>query len=187
MTALVVVSGIPGTGKSTVAGHAARLVPATLLSKDVFEAALLRSGIDRAIGSGWASYEQLGAVAESQLRLGNAVVIDSVATNERIRSVWRELAAVHGARFLPIECICSDDRVHRSRVEGRDRHIPGWPELTWADVEEVRSRYEPWSDGTRLVLDAVRPLEENLAALAGHLHGQIRARRAPRPRRAPMT
>jgi predicted kinase len=96
-------------------------------------------------------------------------VLDSVAPNERIRGAWRDLAAANAARFIAIECVCSDERVHRSRVEGRKRGIPGWPELTWADVEDVRSRYEPWSDASRLVLDTVRPMDEILAALTAIL------------------
>ncbi|HEY8730540.1 MAG TPA: ATP-binding protein [Candidatus Limnocylindria bacterium] len=168
MTALVVVSGVPGTGKSTVAEHAARTIGAALLSKDIFEAALWRSGITREANAGWASYEQLGAVAESQLRLGTPVVLDSVAPNERIRGAWRDLAARHAARFVVVECVCSDERVHRSRVDGRSRNIPGWPELSWEQVVDVRSRYEPWADD-RLVLDAMRPMEENLVALEAYL------------------
>ena len=169
MTALVVVGGVPGTGKSTIATQASQLLGATLLSKDVLEAALWRSGIDRAAGSGWASYEQLTSIAEAQLRLGHSVVLDSVATNERIRTAWRDLAASCDARFVAIECVCSDESVHRARVEGRERGVPGRPELTWADVEDVVSRYEPWSDADRLVLDAARPLDENLAALVANL------------------
>lgn len=168
MNALVVVSGLPGTGKSAIAAHAARTLRAVMLSKDIFEAALWRSGITRDSGAGWAGYEQLGAVAESQLRLGMAVVLDSVAPNERIRSAWRDLAARTEARFIAIECVCSDERLHRSRLEGRNRNIPGWPEVSWVQVVEVRSRYEPWS-GDRLVVDAVRPIEENLAVVDAYL------------------
>jgi len=162
VTALVVVSGLPGAGKSAVAEHVARALGAALLTKDIFEAALWRSGITRESGAGWATYEQLGSVAESQLRLGMPVVIDSVAPNERIRSTWRDVASRTGARFLAIECVCSDESVHRARLDGRARGIPGWPEVTWEQVVEVRSRYEPWT-GERLVLDAIRPIDENLA------------------------
>ena len=141
---------------------------AALLSKDIFEAALWRSGITRESGAGWATYEQLGAVAESQLRLGMPVVLDSVAQNERIRSAWRELASRTRARFIAIECVCSDERVHRSRLDVRRRNIPGWPEVSWEQVVEIQSRYEPWI-GDRLVLDAIRPTEENLAAAAAYV------------------
>jgi predicted kinase len=109
VSALIVISGVPGTGKSTVAEHAARVIGGALLSKDVFGAALWRSGIGRDANAGWASYEQLGAVAESQLRLGMPVVVDSVATHERIRSAWRDLATRYRARFMVIECVCSDE------------------------------------------------------------------------------
>ena len=56
------------------------------------------------------------------------------------------------------------------RIDGRQRGIPGWYELTWQEVLDVRARYEPWR-GAQLVLDGVRPLEENLAALERYLAG----------------
>ena len=170
MIALVVVSGLPGTGKSTVAEHIARAIGAAHLSKDIFEAALWRSGITRESGAGWAAYEQLGAVAEAQLRVGLPVVLDSVTPNESIRSAWRDIAARTGARFLAIECVCSDESVHRSRLDGRRRNISGWPEVTWEQVVEVRSRYEPWT-ADRLVLDAAAPMNDNLASAEAYVRG----------------
>lgn len=161
---LVVVGGLPGTGKSFIAKHAARCVRAALVSKDVIEAALWRAGVGRDRGSGWAAYELMTALAEAQLEAGGSVVLDSVATFERIRSQWRELARRRGAAFIAIECVCSDAAVHRTRIEGRTRGIPGWPELSWLDVEEVASRYEPWSM-QRLVVDALLPAEQNIARL----------------------
>ena len=168
MSALVVVGGLPGTGKSTLAEHAARLVGGALLAKDVVEATLWRSGIGREQRSGWAGYELLGSLAEAQLALGTSVVLDSVAAYERLRDRWRDLAARHGARFRAVECVCSDEKVHRGRIDGRQRGIPGWYELTWQEVEDARSRYEPWL-AEHLVLDAVAPLDRNLAALAAYL------------------
>jgi hypothetical protein len=53
-------------------------------------------------------------------------------------------------------------------MEGRDRGIPGWPELSWDEVERVRSRFEPWRT-ERLVLDAVRPLAETVERLSAYL------------------
>ena len=168
MTTLVIVGGLPGTGKSTIAEHAARTMHGALIAKDVVEATLWRSGIGPEQNSGWAGYELLSSLADAQLRVGGSVVLDSVAPNERIRSAWRDLASRSGARFIAIECVCSDERVHRSRVNGRSRNIPGWPELSWEQVAEVRSRYEPWT-GDRLVLDAMRAMDENLAAAEAYV------------------
>jgi len=168
VSALVIVGGLPGTGKSTIAEHAARMIHGTLIAKDVVEATLWRSGIGREANSGWAGYELLSSLADAHLRVGGSAVLDSVAAYDRLRDGWREIGRRHGATVQEVECICSDENTHRARIEGRRRDIPGWYELTWDEVEDARSRYEPWAH-EHLVLDAVRPLEVNLAALEGHL------------------
>jgi predicted kinase len=164
---LVILSGLPGTGKTTIAEHVARLLGATLLSKDEIEAALWRTRVP-AETSGWAAYELMGTLARVQLGLRRSVVLDSVATYERIRSRWRELAYVHGARLRVIETHCSDERLHRTRLEERIRNIPDWPELTWDKVLEVRCRYEPWSE-PRLRVDTSHSLATVLDAVTAYV------------------
>ena len=162
----MVFTGLPGTGKSTLAAAAARLLHCPVFAKDVVEAALWRSEIGPAQGipTGWAGYALLTTLAESQLDVGQSAVLDSVATFERIRTRWRELAIARGGAFVTIHTVCSDEVVHRRRVETRRRNIPGWPELTWEHVQEVRSRYEaPKAD---LVLDTMNPLDTNIERLS---------------------
>jgi hypothetical protein len=57
----------------------------------------------------------------------------------------------------------------RERVEGRARSIPGWYELTWEDIERSRVNYVPLEE-PKLVIDAVAPLDENLARVRRYLH-----------------
>jgi len=168
MPLLVVFSGVPGTGKSRLAEHAARRLDAVLLSKDIVEAALWRARIGAEQHSGWAAYEVMTALAEHTLGMGHAVVLDSVAKTESIRNTWRELALRVQAKMVIVECVLTDEAIHRARMDGRLRGIPGWPELTWEAVEAVRAGFAPWQD-ERLVLDAVRPLAENLQALDDYL------------------
>jgi predicted kinase len=167
---LVVFSGLPGTGKSSLAEAAGRALGWPVFTKDRLEAALWRSGIarDAGRGSGWAGYELLTTLAEQQLRLGQAAILDSVAGREAIRRQWRELAVQSGSNFGVVECICSDEAVHRARLNGRQRGIPGWYELDWAEVERIRAEYEPWSD-ERLTVDMVRSFDENLTAVLAYL------------------
>jgi predicted kinase len=110
----------------------------------------------------------LTTLAEQQLRLGQAAILDSVAGREVIRRQWRELASQSGADFRVVECICSDEAVHRARLNGRQRGIPGWYELDWAEVERIRAEYEPWSD-EHLTVDMVRSFDENLTAVLAYL------------------
>ena len=139
-----------------------------MFSKGRMEACLWRSGIDRSSNSGWAAYELLTMLAERQLALSQSAILDSVATFEHIRAQWRHLALQAEADFRVIEAVCSDEALLRRRVAGRRRGIPGWPELSCEEVAEVRARYEPWTQ-ERLVLDAVMPLDVNLACLWAYL------------------
>lgn len=167
---LVIFSGIPGTGKTTLAEHAARWLCAPLFSKDELEATLRRAGITASMNSGWAAYDLLTTLAHGQLLRGQSAILDSVATCERIRETWRSLAVESGARLRVIETVCTDNATHRARLAERRRSIPGWPELTWDDVVQVANRYQPWTDA-RLVLDATDPLDDNLRRLRAYLVG----------------
>lgn len=161
MATLIVFSGLPGTGKSKLAETVGQNLNIPVFAKDWLEAALWRSGITRDANSGWASYELLSALAETQLRLNQSAILDSVAAVESIRKSWRDLAQNHHARFKVIETICSNQSIHRSRLNSRERNIPGWYELDWDEVERVRQRYEVWQ-ANRLIVDALTPFDSNL-------------------------
>ena len=124
---------------------------------------------DKPLGS--AGYQLLTVLAERQLMLGQSVILDSVASTKSIRSVWRELAEKYNAEWLVIECICSDEKVHRARLGNRKRGIPGWHELDWSDVEHVKDYYHPWNED-RLILDAIQPLEDNLKLIFEYLRSE---------------
>jgi len=164
---LIVFSGLPGTGKSALAEGVAREFGIPVFAKDWLEATLLRcelvsSNEEKPLGS--AGYQLLTTLAERQLMLGQSVILDSVASTESIRLSWKQLAAKYDADWLVIECICSDENIQRARLKNRHRHIPGWHELDWANVEAVRSYFVPW-DEARLVVDAVVLVDENLKTI----------------------
>lgn len=161
---LIVFSGLPGTGKSTLAETIGREICIPVYAKDWLEATLLRNGLDPVINSDppkTIGYGLLTVLAERQLMLGQSAILDSVAGSYNIRTTWHQLAEQYHAGWRVIECICSDESVHRARLQDRRRNIPGWHELEWSDVEKVKSYYLPW-EGERLILDMIHPLEENL-------------------------
>lgn len=163
---LIVVAGLPGTGKSALAEAIGRELWYPVFAKDWLEATLLRCNlipINAEKSLGFAGYELLTVLAERQLSLEQSVIMDSVVSTESIRTCWRDLASKYSADLRVIECICSNEAVHRERLNHRQRRIPGWQELEWPDVERVRSYYAAWR-GERLVLDAINPFDENLSS-----------------------
>jgi predicted kinase len=153
-TKLIVLSGLPGSGKSIVAERLSAALSLPVVSIDPIEAAMWRAGIPHAM-TGIAAYEVARAAAEENVRLGISIVVDAVNPVEAAREMWRSLAREQGARLLVIECVCSDTQLHRQRIENRTRNIPGMAEVTWERVEERRREYEPWVDN-RLVLDTAQ-------------------------------
>jgi hypothetical protein len=58
---------------------------------------------------------------------------------------------------------CRDAAVHRARIEGRVRGIPGWYELDWDHVAGFVAGWEPPPGDVSL--DAADPLGANVDAL----------------------
>lgn len=166
---LIVFSGLPGTGKSALAETIGREMNVPVFAFDWLMSVirpydLLPSAqVGAEIG-----YGLLTLLARRQLMLGQSAILDAVVGLASGREAWRALADEFGAGFFAIETICTDEALHRQRIEGRTRGIPGWYELTWENVEMSRRNFQAW-DGERLVVDAVKPLEQNLAQVRAYL------------------
>jgi predicted kinase len=161
---LVVFSGLPGSGKSTLAQGVARALSLAIFSVDPIEAAMWRGGLSKN-QTGIAAYEVAIALADEHLRLGYSVIADAVNPVEAPRAAWRNLAAKNRAELKVIECVCTDETVHRRRIEARIRNIDGMAEIDWSRVLERRAEYEAWTDA-RLTLDTSAKSPEQLVAEA---------------------
>lgn len=146
---LIALSGLPGTGKTTIARELAGRVHAVHLRIDSIEQALRRAGV-AVEGEGYAVAH---AIAEDNLRLGLVVVADCVNPWPLTRDAWRSVAARAGTPVLEVEIVCGDPAEHRRRVEARAPDIAGHRVPTWQEVAD--RDYRRW-DRDRLVVDAGR-------------------------------
>jgi predicted kinase len=167
---LIAMAGLPGAGKSSLAGELGRALPAPVVSVDPIEAALRRAGIAPGQPVGLAAYLAAEAVADGVLGLGQSVIVDAVNAAEPARGQWRALAARHGAELHFIEVCCSSPSVHRARLEARRRGLADLPEPTWADVEARRELFDPWRDA-RLTLDSMADPDANIALALAYVAG----------------
>ena len=164
---LVVVGGLPASGKSTIAGRLARLVRAPYLRVDRIEQAVVDwSSLEHPVGA--AGYAVAYALATEQLALGLDVIVECVNPIALTRDSWAATAAAAGATIVEVEVVCSDPVEHRRRVTTRGTDVDGLVKPTW---EEIRSReYQPW-DRPHLVIDSATTspdrAAEHIATLGG--------------------
>jgi predicted kinase len=166
---LVVFSGLPGTGKSTLADAVGRRLGIPVFATDWLLGALTPFGgrhLDRLLDVG---AELLTTLAVRQLSLGQSAILDHPAEDLATRARWRSLARRAGAEFAAVVCVCSDPDAHRTRVEGRRRGIPGWHDASdWADITRRLATFPPWP-ADALTIDSARPHEANVAAVLDRL------------------
>ena len=157
MSTLVIFSGLPGTGKSTLANRLALELHWPLLC------------IDDVVGevpenpdiSFWDSkVEILLRLTEVQLELGLSVIVDSVFMNMD-RNHAQELARKYDARFCPIYVFISDDKVWEQRVTARYDEMNNKDVATWERIQHQRERFRDWESDTALFIDSLEPVDQN--------------------------
>lgn len=140
---LIVFSGLPGTGKTTIASDLAAKTSSVYLRIDTIEQAIRNSGA-LAQDVGRCGYGVANELALSNLCLGSTVIVDCVNPVNESRKAWSEISSRSGAQLVNIQVICSDKHEHQRRVETRKIDIPGLTPPTWQAV--LDHEYEAWDD-----------------------------------------
>lgn len=162
MAVLVVFSGLPGVGKSTLARRVAEELGAVYLRADTIEQALRDCGFgDDQIGG--AGYTATCRVATENLRLKRHVVADQVNPWPLTRDLFHQSAEEAGAAYLDVEVVCSDPVEHRRRVVEREIDVPGLVRPSWDDVME--RDYRPWDTPVLQVDTSAMDLEACLQSI----------------------
>jgi predicted kinase len=168
---LVLVTGTPATGKSTVSeAIASRLDGCTVVGWDWVMAAFTQYPTVQAAVSGlhWREHRRLGwslmwSVAEQQLRHGRSVVLDGVAREAEIEETRTLASRMLATHCLVVALECRSEERARERVAGRRRDIPGWYELTWDQVDRSRRGWATPESADRVVDTSDNPDPDELA------------------------
>jgi predicted kinase len=168
---LIILGGLLGTGKTTIARELACQLGAVHVRIDSIEEAILDSGaLTSPIND--AGYRVGYAVAADNLRIGRTVIADSVNRIPLSRDAWVEVANHAQVSAVEIEVTCSDTQEHQHRVETRISDIARSrrPPLAWQDV--VSRDYRPWSRKHIVIDTASRTVEQVVTILRGAIPKQ---------------
>jgi predicted kinase len=136
---LFILSGLPASGKSTLAKLIAKEYNAFYLRIDTIEQAL-RDLCDLDVqGEG---YRLAYQIANDNLDLKHHVVADSCNPINLTRQEWEGIAIQNECIYINIEVMCSNNREHQKRCETRYNEIAELQLPTW---NEIRNReYNVW-------------------------------------------
>lgn len=158
---LIIFSGLPCSGKSTLASGLAKKIGATYLKIDTIEQALkdlcsLQDVEDK-------GYLLAHKIAQENLKAGQNVIADSVNPWSLTRNDWNHVAQEIDADFLNFEVICSDPSEHKKRAFTRGPSVPGAKVLTWQDI--TQRDYHPWEGKRHQVDTAGKTVEQSLVQM----------------------
>lgn len=173
---LVLVSGLPATGKTTTADGLARRLHTIAVSRDWAREEVvhsLRSRVDLSLDPIYGRLNRghrpraqrlanrvLFEVVQRHLVYDHPAVVEVVA-DPGLREALRRVASGANARFVQIECTCSDRAMWEDRLRSRGGN---W----MAAVERIERWYTPPTDEVRR-LDSSHSGPDDLVDLAYHL------------------
>jgi predicted kinase len=165
---LIILGGLPGTGKTAIARELARQLKAVYLRIDSIEQEIRNSGLVTGPIND-AGYRVAYALAEDNLSLGQVVIADSVNPIQITRDAWLSVAHRAHAKALEVEVICSDARQHRHRVETRVSDIRGLNPPSWQEI--LGRQYDPWNRPHIVIDTATRTASEGASHVVEVLSG----------------
>lgn len=181
--ALVLVTGITGTGKSTVAQELARRWELSYVSSDVTRKALagIETGEHRneEFGQGIYSaefsqhtYQSMFLQAQEQLREGRSVVMDGTFRRSAERSEAIAAAQTLGAETWVVECHLPDD-IARQRLDTRVAEGTSVSDGRWELYHQQQAQWEPVTEVSPdhyIALDTSGSVQEMVRELLRRLY-----------------
>lgn len=166
---LVIFSGLPGVGKTTLANKLARELRWPLLQiDDVIGVVPENPGIEF-----WDSkVDILMDLINTQLELGLDVIVDSVFMNMDRQHV-QELARKYQVRFLPVYVFLSDENLWKERVTKRFNELNDQDVATWERIQHQREHFAEWQKDTALFIDSLDPIEKNFERVLAFVQSDV--------------
>lgn len=164
LATLYIFSGLPASGKSTLAKLLSAKTGSMYVRVDTVEQALRDLCNVNVEGEGYRlSYK----IIKDNLELGISCISDSCNPIELTRNEWQEVAESIDAAFINIEVSCSDSREHEKRVSARQSDVENLKLPNWQQVQN--RHYEPWETEVINIDTAGKSIQSSFAELVEKL------------------
>ena len=167
MLTLVLLAGVTGTGKSTLASTLGRELGWPVLDKDTPKSALLASGLAEDVAAPLA-YDLMFAQASDLLYQGFSIILDSPASSPESVQNARRIAGSASARLRVV--LCTTDRTLREARLRKRTPMLSQPDRPNEPPMEEALRYAHLPSDT-LTVDTNRPVEELLSKVCAYVLG----------------
>lgn len=157
---LFILSGLPASGKSSLAKRIAQEYNAVYLRIDTLEQALRDLCSLHVQGEG---YRLAYRIAADNLNIGHSVVADSCNPIHLTRNEWEDVAKQSNCPYINIEIVCSNNEEHKRRCETRTGEVKGLQLPTWHEIQT--REYDEWADGCIRIDTAHKSIDESFYTL----------------------
>jgi|Deesub1362B_J571_1020462.scaffolds.fasta_scaffold02687_3 hypothetical protein len=182
MPLLIIVCGLIGSGKSTVAKEISRRLQIDVISSDVvrkklagipltarkyeeFEKGLYSPDFTRK------TYLRMFEMAEERIKKGNSVILDATFSKKWQRAEAKKVSEEARGNFLCIEVTCPEEVIVK-RLENRMRRGSGVSDGRLEIFPEHKADFEvidEFSKDEHLIVDTSRDLQQEIERVTGYL------------------
>ncbi len=127
---LILVLGMPGSGKTTLAKKLAQELNLPLVVKDDLKVILLDTygwqDRETSIQAGSTSYKLMDYIIAEQLQVGNSLIVESTFYPEYDDARFQAWQEAYGVRYVQIYCYADVNTIRRrfkERAASDDRHV----------------------------------------------------------------
>jgi len=159
---LVLICGLPATGKSTIANHLAKKIGAMILRTDIIRKELLPapkySDKEKEL-----VYNVTFLIAKYLLKAKRNVIIDGTFYKRALRKRIYKIATYTRSRLEIVECISPEDVIKRRMARrGKRKHFPS--DADYQVYKLIKEQFEP-IQRRHVVIDTSKHLSANLREL----------------------
>lgn len=164
-TLAVLITGLPGSGKTYFAKRLAPAIGATYFSSDIMRKTV-SSQRTYSFAEKSSVYHELLERFEHCLRATQSVVMDATFYKNEIRKTFSNAAVAAGGRVIWIEVRADEDEIRRRLSAPREDS-----EADFAVYERIRAEYEPLEETHLILYSDQQPLDVMIAEAKSWIGG----------------